>query len=142
MKEYILMFAVAFLAATLFPAQSEAVLVALVAEGEHSLWGLVGTATLGNSLGSALNWNLGSLSHRFLHSRWCPISEDRLRQAETWYHTYGRWSLLLSWVPFIGDPLTFAAGVLREPFVSCFALTLTAKLCRYLVLVGAYLALF
>ena len=119
------MFAVAFLAATLFPAQSEAVLVALVAEGEHSLWGL-----------------LGSLSHRFLHSRWFPISEARLRKAETWYHTYGRWSLLLSWVPFIGDPLTFAAGVLREPFVSFFALTLTAKLCRYLVLVGAYLALF
>lgn len=41
MKEYLLMFVVAFLSATIFPAQSEAVLVALVAGGEHSPWGLV-----------------------------------------------------------------------------------------------------
>lgn len=136
------MFAVAFLAATFFPAQSEAVLVALVADGEHSPWALVGTATLGNSLGSALNWYLGSLAHRFLHARWFPISAEKLRKAESWYHRYGRWSLLLSWAPFIGDPLTFAAGVLKEPFATFFAITCAAKLCRYLVLVGAYLALF
>lgn len=142
MKEYALMFAVAFLAATLLPAQSEAVLVALVAEGDHSPWALLGTATLGNSLGSALNWYLGSLAHRFLHARWFPISAEKLRRAEGWYHKYGRWSLLLSWVPFIGDPLTFAAGVLKEPFPSFMAITFAAKLGRYLVLVGVYLALF
>ncbi len=142
MKEYILMFIVAFVSATLLPAQSEAVLVALVAEDEHSPWALVATATMGNSLGSTLNWYLGSLAQKFLHARWFPIKEEKLRRAETWYHRYGRWSLLLSWVPVIGDPLTFAAGVLKEPFLSFFSITCAAKLFRYLVLVGAYLALF
>lgn len=140
MKEYLVMFVAAFVSATLLPAQSEAVLVALVAEGEHSPWTLVATATMGNTLGSTLNWYLGSLAHRFLHARWFPIREDKLRKAEAWYHRYGRWSLLLSWVPVIGDPLTFAAGVLREPFVSFFSITCAAKLLRYLVLVGLYFA--
>ena len=140
MKEYLVMFVAAFVSATLLPAQSEAVLVALVAEGEHSPWALVATATMGNTLGSTLNWYLGSLAHRFLHARWFPISEEKLRKAEAWYHRYGRWSLLLSWVPVIGDPLTFAAGVLREPFVSFFSITCAAKLLRYLVLVGLYFA--
>ncbi len=140
MKEYLVMFVAAFVSATLLPAQSEAVLVALVAEGEHSPWALVATATVGNTLGSTLNWYLGSLAHRFLHARWFPISEEKLRKAEAWYHRYGRWSLLLSWVPVIGDPLTFAAGVLREPFASFFSITCAAKLLRYLVLVGLYFA--
>lgn len=142
MQEYAVMFVVAFVSATLLPAQSEAVLVALIADGGHPAWALVATATLGNSLGSALNWFLGTLAHRFLHKRWFPIREDKLRRAESWYHRYGRWSLLLSWVPVIGDPLTFAAGVLREPFLSFFSITLTAKLLRYAVLAGLYLSLF
>ncbi len=136
MKEYLLMFVVAFLSATIFPAQSEAVLIALVAGGEHSPWGLVAVATAGNSLGSAMNWLLGIFAHRCMNARWFPVSEASLRRAEAWYHRYGRWSLLLSWVPVIGDPLTLAAGVLREPFPSFLAITLTAKLLRYVVLVA------
>lgn len=140
MKEYVLMFVVAFVSATILPAQSEAVLVALVAEGGHSPWALVAAATAGNTLGSATNWCLGLFAHRFMHARWFPVSPSRLLKAEHWYHKYGRWSLLLSWMPVMGDALTLAAGVMREPFRSFFSITLTAKLLRYLVLVGVYLA--
>lgn len=134
------MFVVAFISATIFPAQSEAVLIALVAEQEHSPWALVAVATAGNSLGSATNWLLGLFAHRFLHARWFPFSESALLRAEAWYHRYGRWSLLLSWLPVVGDPLTLAAGVMREPFPSFFAITVAAKLLRYLALVGLYQA--
>ncbi|WP_295641334.1 YqaA family protein [uncultured Mailhella sp.] len=140
MKEYALMFVVAFVSATILPAQSEAVLVALVADGDQSPWALVAVATAGNSLGSATNWWLGLFAHRFMHARWFPVSPARLLKAERWYHKYGRWSLLLSWMPVMGDALTLAAGVMREPFRSFFSITLTAKLLRYLVLVGLYLA--
>lgn len=140
MKEYLLMFIVAFISATVFPAQSEAVLIALVSEQQHSPWGLVAAATAGNTLGSTTNWLLGLFAHRFMHARWFPVSREALLRAEAWYHKYGRWSLLLSWLPIVGDPLTLAAGVLLEPFPSFFAITLAAKLFRYVVLVGLYQA--
>ena len=140
MKEYALMFFVSFLSATLLPAQSEAVLVALIAEGRHSPWTLVATATLGNTLGSATNWWIGVCAHRVANARWFPVKESRLRRAEAWYHAYGRWSLLLSWLPLIGDALTLAAGLLKEPFWSFFSITCAAKLLRYLALAGLYLA--
>lgn len=140
MKEYVVMFVVAFVSATLLPAQSEAVLVALTAEGEHPLWALVAAATMGNSLGSSVNWLLGTFAQGYMHARWFPVKEASLKRARSWYHKYGRWSLLLSWLPVVGDPLTLVAGILGEPFRSFFLITCTAKLLRYLVLVGLYLA--
>ena len=141
MKEYVLMFVVSFISATVLPAQSEAVLVALLAENTHSPWGLVATATMGNSLGAATNWIIGLFAHRFMNTRWFPVTSTRLLKAEAWYHKYGRWSLLLSWLPLIGDALTVVAGMLREPFRSFFPLTFTGKLLRYLALAWLYLAI-
>jgi len=57
-----------------------------------------------------------------------------LQEAENWYQRYGKWSLLLSWLPVIGDPLTVVAGVLKVPFVIFVVLVTIAKLGRYLVL--------
>jgi membrane protein YqaA with SNARE-associated domain len=59
------------------------------------------------------------------------VRRETIARAEKWYHRYGRWSLLLSWLPFIGDPLTIVAGVLREPFSVFFALVALAKTARY-----------
>ncbi len=60
-------------------------------------------------------------------------------KAASWYRRYGRWSLLLSWAPIIGDPLTLAAGLLREPFASFILIVGLAKLGRYLLVAGAAL---
>lgn len=139
MTEYLLMFFVAFISATLLPAQSEALLVALVAEGSHSPWLLVATAAAGNTLGAAVNWLLGLFAQRLRNKRWFPVKESALLRAEAWYHKYGRWSLLMSWLPLVGDALTVAAGVLREPFRSFLPITFTGKLLRYVVLVGMYI---
>ena len=62
------------------------------------------------------------------------MSAQRLEQAKHTYRRYGRWSLLLSWVPVIGDPLTLMAGVMREPWWSFLLLVTLAKTGRYLVL--------
>ena len=125
-------FASAFVSATLLPAQSEAVLGALLVEGSHSPVVLIAVATLGNTLGAATNWLLGLGVNRFKERRWFPVKPERLAQAERWYRRWGRWSLLLSWAPVIGDALCLAAGVLREPFRSFFAIVLAAKFLRYL----------
>ena len=133
---YLGMFATAFIAATLLPAQSELMLAGLLIVGKQPAWALIFVATVGNCLGSSVNWLLGAYFYRFRGRSWFPIKENQLDRARGWYHKYGRWSLLASWVPFIGDPITLVAGILREPFVSFFGIVLAAKLARYLVVAG------
>jgi len=134
--EYLGLFTAAFVAATLLPAQSEVVLAGLLLAGKQPVWALLLVATVGNVLGSCVNWLLGRYCMRFKNRRWFPVKESSLAKAEAWYHKYGRWSLLLSWAPIIGDPLTLIAGVLREPFLSFVAIVLVAKLGRYLIIAG------
>jgi membrane protein YqaA with SNARE-associated domain len=91
-------------------------------------------ASTGNVLGSVVNWGLGRGIERFRSRRWFPASEAALERAQRGYQRYGKWSLLLSWVPIIGDPLTVIAGVLREPFITFVLLVTVAKVGRYLML--------
>ena len=129
------LFLAALLAATVLPMQSEAVLVGLLLTGDYPVAALLLVASLGNVLGAVLNWLLGRGLERFRDRRWFPVRAARLEQARAWYHRWGRWSLLLSWAPVIGDPLTVAAGVLREPFWSFLLLVIIAKAGRYILLV-------
>lgn len=135
------LFASAFGAATLLPLQSEAVLVGLLVLDPHSAWLLVAVATAGNVAGSVVNWGLGRTVELFQDRKWFPVGEAQRLRAQRIYHRYGRWSLLLSWVPVIGDPLTLVAGIMREPLVTFVGIVLLAKLGRYLVLATATLAL-
>jgi len=72
---YLGLFLAAFSAATLIPAQSEAVLTGLLISGNYSVVMLLVVATAGNVLGSAVNWTLGFYIERYRHKRWitdCP----------------------------------------------------------------------
>jgi membrane protein YqaA with SNARE-associated domain len=129
----------AFLAATIFPAQSELVLAALLAEGEHSTALLLLAATVANTLGSVVNWALGRALTGPAARRWLRIAPERLEQARRLYERWGAWSLLLAWVPFIGDPLTVAAGALRLRLVLFLPLVAAGKAARYAVLAYAVL---
>lgn len=121
-------------AATLLPLQSESVLVALLLSQAYSPWALLAVASVGNVLGSLINWLLGRYLEHFRQRRWFPVSEARLQQAQHWYARYGRWSLLLSWVPVIGDPLTLVAGIMRERLWVFLLIVSLAKTLRYAVL--------
>ena len=134
------LFLAAFIAATLLPAQSELVLSGLLVAGQQPAWALIVVASVGNVLGSVVNWIMGRYVSRFSGRRWFPIKRENLLKAERWYRKYGRWSLLLSWAPVIGDPLTLAAGLLREPLWSFILLVALAKTARYLVVAGLVLS--
>lgn len=140
MLAYAGLFASALIAATILPMQSEAVLVALILQGDHPVAALLIVATLGNVLGAVLNWLLGRFLLRFKDKRWFPASAAQLSRAQGWYHRYGRWSLLGSWLPVIGDPITVVAGILREPLPSFLLLVTLAKGLRYLFLAQITLA--
>lgn len=134
MIAYAGLFASALVAATLLPMQSEAVLVALILQGDHPVALLLIVATVGNVLGSVINWAFGRFLLRFKAKRWFPASDAHLVRAQSWYQRYGRWSLLGSWLPVIGDPITVVAGILREPLFSFVVLVTLAKGVRYLFL--------
>ena len=131
---YLGLFIAAFGAASLLPMQSEAVLVGMLLSDQYSAATLLAIATLGNVLGSVLNWVLGRSVERLRHKRWFPVSDAKLSKAQRFYLRYGRWSLLLSWVPIIGDPLTMIASVMREPLWSFLLIVTLAKGARYLAL--------
>lgn len=135
------LFAIAFVAATILPAQSEAALVALLLAGNIPPWLLIAVASAGNVLGAVVNWFLGRGIDQFRDRPWFPASEKQLERATSWYQRWGRWSLLLSWLPIGGDALTVVAGVLREPLWSFVALVTVAKTGRYIVLAAITLGL-
>ena len=137
-----LLFLSAFGAATLLPLQSEAVLLGLLAEGSRSASVLIAIASLGNILGSCVNWYLGFKIEHYKHKKWFPVSEQKMQQAQGIYQKYGFWSLLLSWVPIIGDPITLIAGLLKENFLRFLLMVALAKTGRYVVLYCIFIGWF
>lgn len=133
---YLGLFLAAFGAATLLPLQSEGLLAGLMLSERYAVWGLVAVATGGNVLGSLVNWLLGRYVEHWRDKRWFPVSEQQMLRARQRYHRYGRWTLLLSWMPIIGDPLTLIAGVMREPLWSFLLIVTLAKTARYLAVMG------
>lgn len=135
------LFLSALIAATLIPAQSEAVLVGLILGTAHPIWLLLAVATVGNVAGSAVNWALGRHLSHHAGARWFPVSPAALARASARYARWGRYSLLGAWLPIIGDPLTLAAGLLREPFWRFVLIVTLAKGGRYAALAWATLRL-
>ncbi|SPL69260.1 YqaA family protein [Acinetobacter stercoris] len=138
----LLLFISAFAAATLLPLQSEAVLVTLFVQAQHSPYLLILVATVGNVLGSCVNWYLGIKIEQFKDKKWFPVSRQQMEKAEKVYQKYGFWSLFLSWMPIIGDPLTLIAGLMKENFARFLFIVIIAKGGRYIVLYLMYLGLF
>ena len=130
---YITLFVVSFLAATLLPLGSEALLIYDISQG-YSLLLLWSVATVGNTLGSVLNYWLGLKGEAYL-KRKGHLSVDKMQKARRFFATYGGWTLLLSWAPIIGDPLTFVAGVLHYDFRRFVLIVFVAKGLRYGVVV-------
>jgi len=128
---YVSLFVSAFAAATILPLSSEAVLSALIAAEGFDIWFLVGIASIANTLGAAVNWVLGRYCLRWRDHRWFPVSTYALDRASEWFTRYGQISLLFAWVPIIGDPLTFAAGILRVSFWWFLLLVAIGKTLRY-----------
>ena len=128
---YAALFAVAFAAATLLPLSSEVVLTGLLMANYEPVW-LIVIASAGTVLGSTVNWVIGRQVEGLRNRPWFPVNEAQLARARRWYRRYGKWSLLLSWVPVVGDPLTIVAGVMREPISNFLVLVTIAKVGRYI----------
>jgi membrane protein YqaA with SNARE-associated domain len=135
---YLSLFFTALIAATLFPLSSEALLAALIYQ-QYSPALLWLVATCGNTLGSCINWYVGKECLRWHDKKWFPVKPAQLARAQQHFQRYGLLSLLFAWVPVIGDPLTFIAGVMRVSFWRFLLLVALGKSMRYALVI--YIAL-
>ena len=131
---YLSLFIISFLAATILPFSSELTLASLMATSSFDNLLLLAVASLGNILGSVVNWILGFYSRNLSTKRWFPFKDKQIEKSSKWFNKFGRWSLLFAWVPIIGDPLTLAAGLLRVKFIEFLILVTIGKVSRYLVI--------
>ena len=131
---YLSLFIISFLAATILPFSSELTLAGLMATSSYDNLLLLITASLGNVLGSVVNWILGFYSRKLSKKKWFPFKDEQIEKSSKWFSKFGRWSLLFAWVPIIGDPLTLAAGLLRFKFIEFLILVTIGKVSRYLII--------
>jgi membrane protein YqaA with SNARE-associated domain len=135
---YLNLFVLSFLASTILPFGSEALVIALIYQG-FSPFTVVLVATLGNYLGSCTTYYLG-LKGRSVLEKYLSPSPEKLEKSEKLFKKYGLYTLLFTWVPGIGDAITMVAGLMQLPFKSFSILVFIGKFGRYFAL--AYLAAF
>lgn len=132
-------FVVAFISATLLPLGSEPVVFGLVQLQPEMFWPVVLMATLGNTLGGAVDWWMGWGAHKVV---------DKYRHSPThtraldWLEKLGPKACLLAWLPVVGDPLCAVAGWLKLPFWPCLVYMAIGKFARYTLMTGALIGLF
>ena len=128
---YLSLFGVSFLAATILPASSELTLAGLLGTKDYNALALLISASLGNILGSVFNWFLGFYLLQSINKKWLPLNQTQINKASIQFQKFGLWSLLFAWLPIVGDPLTFVAGILKIRFYIFLALVSVGKIARY-----------
>ena len=128
---YLSLFTVSFLAATILPVSSELTLAGLLSDNGYNGLALLITASIGNILGSAINWFLGFYLLKYINNKWFPFKENHITVASEKFNKFGIWSLLFAWIPVVGDPLTFVAGALKINFILFLILVSIGKISRY-----------
>ena len=120
--------------ATIIPFGSEAYFITLLSLDKYNHFILFVVVSVGNVLGSLFNWICGFYINFFIKKSWFPINNKIIDRGNKLFTKYGKWSLLISWFPLVGDPITFAAGTLRYPIIPFLVLVSIGKVGRYLII--------
>ncbi len=132
--EYISIFFLSFLAATIIPFSSEVGLFSYMALGKFNNELLLIFASLGNILGSCVNYILGLYIIKFKTKSWFPFKDNQILKATNWFNRFGVYSLFFAFLPIVGDPLTLIAGMFRVSFIKFIILVSLGKILRYLLI--------
>ena len=131
---YLSLLFISFLAATILPFSSELTLAGLISTSNYDNLLLLVFASFGNVLGSVFNWGLGFYARNLTIKKWFPFKETQIERSSKWFSKFGKWSLLFAWLPIVGDPLTFVAGLLRVRFFDFIILVAIGKVSRYVII--------
>lgn len=131
---YVGMLVAAFLAGSVFPFSSEAVMLALLAAGLNPA-GLIIYGTIGNVLGSMFNYSVGRLGKIEWIEHYLHIAPDKLEKAQRFMANKGAWGGLFSPLPILGGAITVVLGLMRANIAIVFVSVTISKLARYLALI-------
>jgi len=132
--EYISIFFLSFLAATIIPFSSEVGLISYMALGKFNNELLLIFVSFGNILGSCVNYILGLYIIKFQTKSWFPFKDNQILKATNWFDRFGVYSLFFAFLPIVGDPLTLIAGIFRVSFIKFIILVSLGKILRYLLI--------
>jgi len=124
------LFLASFLASTVLPLGSEGVVILLIARN-FNIFSVVLVATVGNYLGACTSYYIGLAGRTQLIGKYLHINASQMEHARVWFEKYGSWSLLLTWVPVLGDALPVVAGMMKLKFGLFSILVFAGKLLRY-----------
>lgn len=119
-------FVVAFISATLLPMGSEPLVFAVIKADEALFWQVILVATAGNTLGGVLNYWIGYGAKN-------AFAKERESRWFGWLRRFGAKTMLLAWLPVVGDPICTLGGWLRLPFWPCTLYMALGKFCRYIL---------
>lgn len=128
-------FLVSFISATLLPLGSEPAVLGLIQLNPSQYWPVIGVATIGNTLGGALDWWMGYGAKQITRH---DAPDSAHGRALAWLVKLGPKACLLAWLPLVGDPLCTLAGWLKLPFWPCVTYMLIGKFLRYVVMTAAF----
>lgn len=129
------LFITSFIAATIVPASSAAILLAALAAGAQPIPALI-ACSVGNSLGCAANYWIGRLIGKPLIPKLRKSKNGR--KAIRYVKKYGTYSLLISWTPFLGDPITIAAGIFRISFLKFSLIVYSFRIVGYIIVAAFF----
>jgi membrane protein YqaA with SNARE-associated domain len=118
-------FIISTISATLIPLGSEPTVFAVIKANRDLFWAAIGVATLGNTLGGAINYWMGYGAKQ-------TFAKERESRWFVWLLRFGPKAMLLAWLPVIGDPICSLAGWLKMPFWPSVAYMALGKFLRYL----------
>ena len=127
------LFIAAFIAATILPLSSEALLLVIIASTDQIMIPVL-VASAGNISGSFLNYFLGWKGNRLVLNKLFRLTENEIEKASQRFIKYGSFSMLFAWVPIIGDPLTVVAGLFKMNIWIFTILVSIGKFSRYVIL--------
>lgn len=128
------LFLSAFLSATILPGSSEAALLLALTGTSNPFW-LIAIATIGNTLGATASWGMARYLPQYLTKK--PPSTSFQNWSDA-FQRYGKWSLLFTWVPIVGDAVPIAAGLSGMTFLKFVPLVMIGKALRYFVVAGIF----
>ena len=131
------LFLAAFLAATILPMSSDAVLAGMMF-GSFDPVQLVIYASIGNWLGGMSSYLLGRLGKWELLQKYFRVKQREVIRWKLLSKKYGAYFALLTWLPIVGDIMAIGLGFARTPVVLTSIYMLIGKTVRYIAIVWLF----